>query len=93
MDEKEKLFKTIVSCLIGIGCITLFYEIVKPNYTYLEAQEIVEREYKVEVIESFLTTSIQIETGKEVYSIKAIQDSKKISLVFNPYTKEITILK
>ncbi|WP_342577828.1 hypothetical protein [Psychrobacillus sp. FSL K6-2843] len=93
MDEKEKLFKTIVSCLIGIGCITLFYEIVKPNYTYVEAQEIVEREYKVEVIESFLTTSIQIETGKEVYSIKAIQDSKKISLVFNPYTKEIIILK
>ena len=92
MDEREKFFKTTGLCLLGIVCITLMYEIVKPNYTYEEAKQIVAREYDVEVQDSFLTTIPQAETGKENYRMNVIQDSNEIVVIFNPYTKEILFL-
>lgn len=95
--DKEILFKMIVWFIIVIGSITLLYEFVKPSYTYAEAKAIVEKRYKVEVIDSHSTTNIEIEpdtkTSTEVYRMTAIKDSKKIELMFNPFTKEITFLK
>lgn len=92
MDEREKFIKTTGLCLLGIVCITLIYEIVKPNYTYEEAQEIVAKEYNVEVTENFRSITLQAETRKEVYRMKVIQDSNEIFVIFNPYTKEIMFL-
>jgi len=94
-DKKDKgiLFKMIVWFIIGIGSTILLYEFVKPSYTYAEAKAIVGQKYEVDVIDSHFTTSTQIETGKEIYRMTAIKDSKKIELVFNPYTKEIIFLK
>lgn len=91
--DKERLFKIIVLYLIGIGITTLVYESIKPSYTYAEAKEIVAKEYAVEVIDSHFTTSIQIETGKEIYSMIAIKDSQQLKIVFDPYKKEILFLK
>lgn len=90
--DKEILFKMIIWFIIGIGSTTLLYEFVKPSYTYAKA--IVEQRYEeVDVIDSHSTTSTQVETGKEIYRMTAMKDSKKIQLVFNPYTKEIIFLK
>ncbi|MEK5215796.1 hypothetical protein [Psychrobacillus sp. FSL H8-0487] len=92
--DKEILFKMIIWFIIGIGSTTLLYEFVKPSYTYAEAKAIVEQRYEeVDVIDSHSTTSTQVETGKEIYRMTAMKDSKKIQLVFNPYTKEIIFLK
>ncbi|MER2260843.1 MAG: hypothetical protein ABS934_02435 [Psychrobacillus sp.] len=70
----------------------MIYEIVKPNYTYEEAKQIVAREYDVEVTENFRSITLQAETRKEVYRMKVIQDSNEIFVIFNPYTKEIMFL-
>ncbi|GGA15501.1 hypothetical protein GCM10011384_00250 [Psychrobacillus lasiicapitis] len=91
--DKEILFKMIVWFIIGIGSSTLLYEFVKPSYTYAEAKAIVEQRYDTEVIDSHFTTITQVESGKEVYRMNAIKDSKEIELVFNPYTKQIIFLK
>ena len=95
--DKEILFKMIVWFIIGMGSTTLLYEFVKPSYTYADAKTIVEQKYKVDVIDNHFTTTIEIEidtkTSTEVYRMTAIKDSKKIELMFNPYTKEITFLK
>ncbi|WP_424513542.1 hypothetical protein [Psychrobacillus psychrotolerans] len=92
--DKEILFKMIIWFIIGIGSTTLLYEFVKPSYTYAEAKAIVDQRYEeVDVIDSHSTTSTQVETGKEIYRMTAMKDSKKIQLVFNPYTKEIIFLK
>lgn len=91
--DKEILFKIIVWFIIGIGSSTLLYKFVKPSYTYAEAKAIVEQRYDAEVIDSHFTTITQVESGKEVYRMNAIIDSKEIELVFNPYTQEIILLK
>ncbi|MFJ5770075.1 PepSY domain-containing protein [Psychrobacillus sp. NPDC093180] len=91
--DKEILFKMIVCFMIGIGSSTLLYEFVKPSYTYAEAKAIVEQKYDAEVIDSHFTTITQVESGKEVYRMNAIKDSKEIEIVFNPYTEEIIFLQ
>ncbi|QFF99889.1 hypothetical protein PB01_14245 [Psychrobacillus glaciei] len=95
--DKEVLYKMIVLFIIGIGSTTLLYEFVKPSYTYAEAKAMVEQRYEIEVIDSHFTTTIEIDpdtnTDTEVYHMTAIEDSKKIKLMFNPYTMEITFLK
>ncbi len=92
-DRQILFFKLFITFTAILVVLVIVFELTKPNYTYNEAKGIIEKEYNVTVVETEVKSILDRDIDKEVYKITALKDSQRLVFTFNPYSKEIFILK
>lgn len=88
-DRIQYIFSLTISFLLLLGAVCLLFELIKPEYTYVQAQKLIEEEYSVKIIDSEQRVLLDGVSTKEIYKISAHENSKKVEFSFNPYTKDI----
>ena len=90
-QRKAALF--LVTSLTSVLLFFAGYELLKPTYTFKEAQQVVSQSTSLEILNDYQPTILNIDTDSESYLVTTSDGTEVYQFTVNPTTGAIEKLK